>query len=225
MEQAKAKTPVFTEKTLERLLCLACFVSLPLIGLFALTMGMSWLTTGGIQTNVNETGDLVTVLLSFSLPMVLALAAAPVAVKCLAQKRSLKDLGLAPQRSLGNGIACAVMAALSVVLAVVLGSKEGLEASAWTVLIHFFFVALSEEVMLRGVVHDELSALTKNPWLLCLANGLIFAFVYHSNSDFWSNLLIRVPMGAGLCLVRMKSKSLYPAIMLHWLYNMFVTTI
>ena len=113
----------------------------------------------------------------------------------------------------------------TVVLTVLLGNKPELEISPWTVWAHFFFVAVAEECMLRGVIHEQLQDFSGNKFILCLLNGLIFAFVYHSNEDFWSNLLIRVPLGFALCLVRIKSNSLYPAIALHWLYNMAVTTI
>lgn len=209
----------------ERVLRLACYIALPLIALFALTIGMSLLTTGGLNTNVNEAEGFMTVFLSFSLPMLLALAVLPVTVKVWGGKCRLARLGFQLPTRWWNMAGCGIMTAGTLVLAVMLGSKPGLEMSPWTIWSHFFFVAVAEECMLRGVVHDQLRDFTENKWVLCMLNGLIFAFVYHSNEDFWSNLLVRVPLGFVLCFVRVKSDSLYPAIALHWLYNMAVTTI
>lgn len=217
-------TQTKTEKTLEGLLKLACCISLPLILLFGLTIALSLVTTGALNTDVNGAGDFSTVFLSFSLPMVLALGAAPLLYKLGIEKCGAARLGLALPRGKGSRIACVVMAAGSV-LPVFMAGSQWLEVSVWTVWCHFFFVAVAEELMLRSVILDELRAFLRNKWLLCLVNGAIFAFVYHSNSDFLSNLLVRLPLGFVLCLVREESDSVYPAIALHWLYNMFVITI
>lgn len=225
MTQTNPQKRIFSEQALERALSLACYLSLPLILLFGLTITLSLVTTGGLNTNVNAADSFCAVFLSFSLPMMLALAAIPLWFKMGVQKRSAAQLGLTFPKSRLNLMACAVMAAGSAVLAVVLSGAEGLEVSAWTVWLHFFFVAVAEEIMLRSIIMDELRFFTRNKWVLCLLNGVIFAFVYHSSEDFWSNLLVRVPLGFVLSLVRVKSDNVYPAIMLHWLYNMFVTTI
>lgn len=225
MTNTKNKKFSFSEGMLEKLMSLACYISLPLILLFGMTIGMSWITTGGLNTNVNTAEGFLTVLLSFSLPMTVALAAVPLAIKMGVQKRSAQRLGLSFPKTRGNLISCAVMAVGTLVPAVILSRARDLEVSAWTVWAHFFFVAVAEEIMLRSVVTDELRAFTKNKWILSLLNGLIFAFVYHSNEDFWSNLLVRVPLGFVLSMVREKSDSVYPAIALHWLYNMCVTVI
>ncbi len=223
MDDRKQKS--YRENSLEAVLQLICYIALPLISLIALTIGMSLLTTGGLNTDVNEAEGFLSVLLSFSLPMVLALAVLPVTVKVWGGKCSLNRLGFRPSTPWWNIVGCGAMTVGTVVLAVMLGNNPDVELSAWTVWSHFFFVAVAEECMLRGVVHDQLRNFTENKWVLCLLNGLIFAFVYHSNEDFLSNLLVRVPLGFILCFVRVKSDSLYPAITLHWLYNMAVTTI
>lgn len=212
-------------KVMEGLLRLVCFISLPMLLLFGLTMLFSVLVTGGLNTDVNDAEGFFTVFLTFSLPMVLALAAAPLAVQLGLRKRTAAELGLnLPEGRLWRW-ASLLMAAGSAVLAAMLSRSENLLQPAFTVWSHFFFVAVAEEIMLRSVLSHELEGFLKNPWLLCLVNGIIFAFVYHSNDGFAPNLLIRVPLGFVLCLVRVKSGSVYPAIALHWLYNMFVVTI
>ncbi len=224
MIKMKNKAVSFNEKSFEKVLSTACYISLPLIFLFALTIGLSMITTGGINTNVNEMGDFRSVFFSFSLPMLLALAAAPLFFKMCIQKRSAAELGLAIPKSPLNLVACGLMSAGTAGLAFILSVTKEPELSPWTIWAHFFFVAVSEEIMLRSIIMDELRFFTAKRWILCLLNGVIFAFVYHSNDGFLPNLLIRVPLGFALGMVREKSDSVYPAIALHWLYNMFVTT-
>lgn len=213
------------ERVMEGLLRLICFISLPLLLLFGMTILFSLLFTGGLNTNVNQAEGFLNVFVSFSLPMVLALGAIPLAVQLWLRKCSPHELGLSIPQKKAWRISCAVMAAGTAVLAAVLSGTDSLTQSAWTVWSHFFFVAVAEEIMLRSILAFELGEFVENKWLLCLVNGILFAFVYHSNDAFLPNLLVRVPLGFVLCLVRVNSGSVYPAIMLHWLYNMFVVTI
>ena len=225
MMNTKNEVAMFSEKTFERVLSTACYLSVPLIFLFALTIVMSLLTTGGINTNVNNASNLLTVLLSFSLPMIVALAAVPLVFKICVQRHSAAALGLAFPQNPVTIISSGVMIVGTVAMTVILSTVRTLEISPWTIWIHFFFVAVAEEIMLRSIIMDELRFFTENKWILCLLNGVIFAFVYHSNEGFWANLLVRVPLGFVLSMVREKCGNVYPAIMMHWLYNMFVTTL
>ncbi len=225
MTTSNNKRSVFAEETVKRLIRLICYISLPLIFLFALTIGSSLIATGDINADVNEVTDFATVLVSFSLPMIIALAAVPLLIKIKAQKRKASELGLALPRKPVTWIICGITSVGSIVLAGRLSGVDGLEISPWTICIHFFFVAVAEEIMLRSIVLDELKGFTANPWLLCLLDAMIFAFVYHSNDAFLPNLLVRVPLGFVLSITAVKSNSIYPAIGVHWLYNMLVTTI
>lgn len=225
MTGSKEKRRLFTEETVTRVMSTACYLSLPLILLFALTIGISLPVTGGINTDVNAISSFYTVLAIFSLPMILALAVVPLIFKTKLQRRSAAEMGLdCPKNALNIGF-CALMTVGSAVLAVILSASPDLDTSALTVLVHFLFVAVAEEIMLRCVIMDELKAFTGNKWVLCLLNGLLFAFVYHSNEAFLPNLMIRVPLGFVLSMVRLRSNSVYPAIGLHWFYNMLVTVI
>lgn len=224
MQDTKVKTKKPLDFYIEHLIKIACYISFPLILLFFLTIVMSLTTTGSLNTNVNNADSFISVFLTFSLPMVVALAIIPLVIKVAIGKCSLKQLGLAAP-SKQSIAACLVMSVASIALATVLSDVEGLNVSAWTVLIHFFFVAIAEEVILRSIIMDELQHFTANRLLLCLINGAIFAFIYHSSEDVASNLFVRVPLGFALSIVRMKSNSVYPAVTLHWLYNMFISTI
>lgn len=224
MQDTNVKTKKSLDYYIEHLIKIACYISFPLILLFFLTIIMSLTTTGSLNTNVNNADSFISVFLTFSLPMVVALAIIPLVIKVAIEKYSLKQLGLAAP-SKQSIVACFVMSVASIALATVLSDVEGLNVSAWTVLVHFFFVAVAEEIILRSIILDELKYFTANKLLLCLINGMIFAFIYHSSEDLASNLLVRVPLGFALCMVRVKSNSVYPAVALHWLYNMFISTI
>ena len=225
MTDFKLAKPYTVEEAVQRVIRTVCYVSLPLILLFFLTIGISLAVTGGVNTNINTTTDFGTVFLSFSLPMLTALAAVPLLVKMMGQKCGAAQLGLCLPRQWLNVAFCAATAAGAILLTFRLAGTEGLELAPWTVCIHFLCVAVAEEVMLRSILMDELQGLVSNRWLLALLNGVIFAFVYHSNEGFLPNLLVRVPLGFVLSMVRLKSNSVYPAIGLHWFYNMLVTTL
>ncbi len=212
------------DKYIEHLIKIVCYISLPLVMLFALTMFTSVFRTGNVNMNVNNSDSFVNVLLTFSLPMFISLVVMPVIIKIFIEKVGVNQLGLMIF-SRCNIVLCILMGILSLFLAICLLNNKSLKVSAWTVLFHFFIVAISEETILRGVIMNELLYFTQNRIVLCLANSIIFAFVYHSSEDFIANLFIRVPLGFVLSYVRLRQKSIYPSIMLHLLYNMFVSVI
>lgn len=225
MTDSHVAKPCLAEEVIRRIIGTVCFVSLPLILLFFLTIGVSLAVTGGVNTNINTTTDFGTVFLSFSLPMLTALAAVPLTIKMVGQKRSAAQLGLHPPRHWASVTLSILSSVGAVLLTFRLAGMEELAMAPWTVCVHFLCVAVAEEIMLRSVLMDELRWLTRNKWLLSLINGVIFAFVYHSNEGFWPNLLVRVPLGFALSMVRLTAGSVYPAVGLHWFYNMLVTTL
>ena len=107
-------------RVMEGLLRLICFISLPLLLLFGMTILFSLLFTGGLNTNVNQAEGFLNVFVSFSLPMVLALGAIPLAVQLWLRKCSPHELGLSIPQKKAWRISCAVMAAGTAVLAAVL---------------------------------------------------------------------------------------------------------
>lgn len=209
----------------EQLIEIICYVSLPLILLFLLTIITSVIFAGNLNTDVNAATSFKDVFVSFTLPMLTALVIAPLTIKLFVQKTSLSDLGLAFPISKLSLVLCILMGAVSIILTFCLDRFSELKVSAWTVLFHFFFVALSEEIILRSIIMNELLCFSRSILVLCVINGAIFAFIYHSSEDFFINLLVRFPLGLILSFVRLRSKSTYPAVMLHLMYNMIVTII
>ncbi len=89
--------------------------------------------------------------------------------------------------------------------------------------IHFFIIAFAEEMHFRvfqyGYIESKIG--TKEAIII---SSIIFAFVLHLNDMFIGNLLIRLPLGIVLGLIRYKfgaEKSIYT----HWIYDVIVSMI
>ena len=102
------------------------------------------------------------------------------------------------------------------------GNNPNMTIPANVIIIQFLVVAISEEIILRGVIMDELDKIFQNKYASCIVNAAIFAFIYHSSETFSSNLCVRFPLGLILGILRVKSGEIYSPIMLHWAYNMFI---
>ncbi len=90
--------------------------------------------------------------------------------------------------------------------------------------LHNFAVALSEEILVRGVILTELKKIF-NVYSSIVIDALIFAFVFHANEDIKINLFIRFPLGLILALIATRVKSIHPCVLLHWAYNVAVVLI
>ena len=206
------------ENIVEQVIRIVCYISLPLILLMALTVA------GSINTDVNNAITLQQVALSFSLPMLLALVVIPLLIKTLCQKTPLEALGF-KKPTFGGIIFCMAAAVVTFASAAVISGRNDIRQSVYVVAFHFFIVAVSEEIMLRGILMDELEKVFGGKILCCILDGLIFAFVYHSSEPPLANLFIRFPLGFVLGYCRIKSGEIYSPIMLHWAYNMFVSAL
>lgn len=212
-------------KIVERIIRIVCFVSLPLILLFVLTILTSLLFSGAINVDVNAANSFGQVFVSFSLPMLTALVLIPLALKIFGEHKTLESLGYCAKPEKRSLLLCAALGLIVLGETYLLTSRQLLQVSAATICFHFFIVAVSEETILRSVIMDELQQLPLNRFFLCLVNAAIFAFIYHSADDFLANLLVRVPLGLVLSYARLKANDIYLPIMLHWAYNMGVTAL
>lgn len=214
-----------TAEILERIIKIVCYISIPLILLFMGTILSSLLFSGSINTDVNATSSFFQVLTSFSLPMLISLAVIPLTIQILVQHNSFEKLGFSRTPKRWSLIFCAVLSLVVIGTTYILYKNMNMEVSVGTICFHFLIVAISEEVILRSVIMYEMKMLVSNKFILCVINAVIFAFVYHSNEDFLSNLLVRVPLGFVLSYLRLVSNDIYLPIMFHWAYNMSVTVI
>ena len=96
-------------------------------------------------------------------------------------------------------------------------------------LVYFFTVGLTEEVMFRGYLETRLHALTKHIWMDVIITGVLFVLMHFpfrmraysvsfiefiTNAPYILDLFITHLI---LSYVRIKSDSLYGAIIPHWI--------
>ncbi|SCT43468.1 type II CAAX endopeptidase family protein [Staphylococcus caeli] len=90
-------------------------------------------------------------------------------------------------------------------------------------IIHPFVVATCEEFLFRGLFFSLL--LSKfSKFKAILIGSLIFSLLLHLNGNFVGNFLIKFPTSIILYLIRDKV-GLQESIVVHWLYNLFITKI
>lgn len=90
-------------------------------------------------------------------------------------------------------------------------------------IIHPFVVATCEEFLFRGLFFSLL--LSKFPkFKAILIGSLIFSLLLHLNGNFVGNFLTKLPTSIILYLIRDKV-GLQESIVVHWLYNLFITKI
>lgn len=82
----------------------------------------------------------------------------------------------------------------------------------------FLLTAIAEELMFRGLVEYRLEN-SFQPWQVIIIQAIIFAFLGHQGFDFISNVIIRIPLGIILSLVKRASGSYIPAIVAHFVYD------
>jgi len=88
-------------------------------------------------------------------------------------------------------------------------------------IIHFFVIALSEEFLIRSVVQQNIKKVAGDFWAIIVA-ALIFAFIIHLSNAFLDNLVLRLPIGIILGVVVFYARSIWPAVALHFAYNLIV---
>lgn len=208
-----------------RITVLAMYMVFPLVGLFGLTLLISFFTGGRLLLDINESGGYKEVLLAFSLPMLIAMGLLPVAVKIKGEGRKREDLGI--QTGIGRRTLPFILLFSGLILytAYLLFVKDlsiGYDPRA--VFIQFLVVGVAEELYMRSVILDEL--LKFMPLLAAaLVSSLLFAFFLHSDASFWVNLLVRFPLGLFLVWLRIYTRSIYPAMVAHAAYDLAISTI
>ena len=88
---------------------------------------------------------------------------------------------------------------------------------------HFMIIAIAEELYFRVFQFNYLKEQLGVKKAIIISS-VIFAFVLHMNDPILGNLLIRLPLGIVLCLIRYRfgvSKS----IAAHWIYDVVVSMI
>lgn len=82
-------------------------------------------------------------------------------------------------------------------------------------------VSIAEEFLMRGVIIFLLSFLLQKKHWIIIVDAIIFGFFLHTGGDFISNLTYRFPAGIVLATLTLRTGRLYPAIMVHFTYNLW----
>lgn len=184
-------------------------------------LGFSILTMIALKGGVREVSvtelrdDPAFAFLLTTLPMLLALFVFPLAWESWVNRRSASDLLMrSPSTPLARmlTIACALLAFSGTVNA--WHSIDGLFP-----LVHLVTIALSEEFLVRSVVQERLARVLHPVWAV-LITAAAFAFLLHSGRPFIQNLGIRMPLGVALGFLTYGSRTIWPAVFLHFTYNL-----
>ena len=208
--------------TIEQIIEVCCYISLPLLSLIVATLVMSFCLSGEINSNINNVSSCGIMFLNFSFPMIVILGVIPTFILIISKKCTGRELGFIITKK-STYLILIICIGVITVCAVCL-ERQSLEISLTMIIIHFLCVAISEEIMLRSILYY----LTKKMFgciLNCIVNGLIFAFIYHSNEEFLPNLIIRFPLGFLLAYVRFRQDDVYASVGIHWMYNILISTI
>lgn len=153
-----------------------------------------------------------------TLPLLLSLFFVPFAWEHWFNRRSSQDLLLNWPSTRQGHLLIGVSAALAVYGAVSFWNPmRGLLP-----LIHLMAIAVSEEFLFRSVVQARLARLLNPGWTILLT-AVAFAFVVHSGKPLIDNLVLRLPIAIVFGIVTQASRSVWPAVLLHFAHNSVVT--
>lgn len=164
--------------------------------------------------------DFVIVLFQQSIPVFLCYGIVPCIFFKMIRKKALQQVGIRRNRRLWIDVCDLLVVILFVGYLVVAGIFQ---SEAWIWVIHYLFVAVSEEILVRGIILFELKGLLKRKWMAILASAVIFSLVFHSTDGTWVNVLYRIPFGLFTGILHEKTDSLMSAVLFHWIYDVLLS--
>jgi|GEM_PF-4283181 len=100
------------------------------------------------------------------------------------------------------------------------GNVEKLDTRSWLIYILCgVVVAISEEYTYRHVLINLLSESKLKMIYVILISAFLFAFVNHSASSLWDNLLIKFPTSCLLGYLALKKGDITYCVLIHFCYN------
>lgn len=91
-------------------------------------------------------------------------------------------------------------------------------------LLSFFISAVAEELLFRGLVEYQLKKDFQLVFVI-FVQAILFAFLGHQGFDWYSNLIVRLPLGIALSVLRHWTDSYSMAMAVHYAYNASVSLI
>lgn len=204
-----------TDEKIGKLVRLFLYCSVPPI-LLVMVITMMY----GAINSTTSTDNFRIVLFQQSIPIALCYGCFPCIVFILADKSKLGEIGLkANRQSWVDAMDIFVTAGFVAYLAMV-GALQN-EAVIWVS--HYLFVAVSEEILVRGIILFELKGLMKKKWAAILVSAIIFSLVFHSTDGTWLNVVYRIPFGLVTAVMREKTDSLWSSVLFHWIYDVLLS--
>lgn len=163
---------------------------------------------------------LISILASQSIPIFISFVLIPIYILKFTDKLDFEDIGLA-----GFTNKKTIIMSLSIVflfVSIVIYTKTfNVIIDNYYIFIHFMFIGISEEILARGIMIHILNR-NLGKIMSMILSSLIFAFVFHSNEDVLTNLIIRAPLGIIFGSIYLYTKNLSSSILLHWFYDVVV---
>jgi len=155
-----------------------------------------------------------------TLPITLAYGVIPILIYKGIKQGSLSEIGIkASKYRIVDFINIAVLSIFTFLLI----NKGIFTHDVSIYVIHYFFVAVSEEILVRGLILKKLKEVISKEYIAIIISAVIFALVFHSTDGIFTNLLYRVPFGVITAYLYIKTDSMISPIILHWIYNVTIT--
>lgn len=195
-----------------------------LVLLLIMTISIVFLSFGELAT-IGDSTFIEYPLLSISalsLPLFISLFIIPYVFAVKGQKMNKNDLLLSKPKGKTVSTVNYVSILLSIIITVYFFSNEPM--FLYVVIINFIVIAFVEEFFFRGYVQQRLLRIL-GPVASITISSALFAFILHSNMSFTDNLIYRMPVGLILGFIAYKSQSIWPAVNLHYGYNVLLSTL
>lgn len=200
-----------TEGIIKSVVEVIIYCSIPTFSLVAIVLVMS-----SIFGPHNLSSGYSLVMLQQSIPILLAYGVIPCVIFKLHTKKSFKQIGIKKNK---HWLISLIDISVFLVFTTYLISNGVFQNSRGIPVIHYFFVAVAEELLVRGIILYQLNRLFRYEWLSIIASAIIFSLVFHSTDGILLNMAYRIPFGIITAILMKTTGSLTSPILLHWLYN------
>lgn len=191
------------------------FCGIPLVLLVGfITIGISLVNT----SNTENTWLIVGI--QQTLPVFLALGVLPFLMFYHLERKNLSIIGVSKFKN--KYIAWATLI-LVVTFLVYLQYNHKLFVDSGIFVVHYAIIAISEEILVRGIITYELNKIVQNKVIAIVISAVIFALVFHSTDGVLSNLLWRVPFAVIMSILLEKTGTIWSSVTLHWIWNVLLT--
>lgn len=171
---------------------------------------------------LNKKNLMLQVMLVQTIPAFFALIIVPSIVYAKSSERTVKEL-IRPLR--GNMFTKCFLVCISVFYILILCVYKNYTFQIIPFIIHFFVIAIGEELLVRGIITEQLGEIWDNSLFKIIGSAIIFSFIFHSESDISICIFSHMPFAIIMSLIYKKTGTLEMPILIHWIYNVILTLI